>query len=41
LFFASVTKFKDLFDLENDTKEIIIDFVNSRVMDHSAIEAIN
>ena len=41
LFFASVSKFKDLFDVENDTKEIIIDFANSRVMDHSAIEAIN
>ncbi len=41
LFFGSVTKFKDLFDIENDTKEIIIDFAKSRVMDHSAIEAIN
>ena len=41
LFFGSVTKFKDLFDIKNDTKEIIIDFANSKVMDHSAIEAIN
>jgi SulP family sulfate permease len=41
LFFASVTKFKELFDIKNDTKEIIIDFANSKVMDHSAIEAIN
>ncbi len=41
LFFGSVTKFRDLFDIENDTKEIIIDFADSKVMDHSAIEAIN
>lgn len=41
LFFASVEKFKNLFDVKNDTKEIIIDFAKSRVMDHSAIEAIN
>jgi len=41
LFFASVTKFKEIFDVENDTKEVIIDFANSKVMDHSAIEAIN
>ncbi len=41
LFFWSVTKFRDLFDIQNDTKEIIIDFADSKVMDHSAIEAIN
>jgi SulP family sulfate permease len=41
VFFASVEKFKELFDIKNDTKEIIIDFKNSRVLDHSAIEAIN
>ena len=41
LFFGSVTKFKDLFDIKNDTKEVIIDFADSRVMDLSAIEAIN
>lgn len=41
LFFWSVTKFKELFDIKNDTNEIIIDFADSRVMDHSAIEAIN
>lgn len=41
LFFWSVTKFKDLFDFKNDTNEIIIDFKNSKVMDHSAIEVIN
>ena len=41
LFFGSVTKFKEIFDIKNDTKEVIIDFARSRVMDHSAIEAIN
>ncbi len=41
LFFGSITKFKTLFDLNNDTKEVIIDFAKSRVMDHSAIEAID
>lgn len=41
LFFWSTTKFKSLFDIKNDTNEIIIDFASSKVMDHSAIEAIN
>lgn len=41
LFFGSVEKFKTLFDSKNDTQEVVIDFANSRVMDHSAIEAIN
>jgi len=41
LFFASITKFKEIFNPKNDTKEVYIDFANSRVMDHSAIEAVN
>jgi len=41
LFFWSITKFRDLLDIQSDTKEIIIDFAKSKVMDHSAIEAIN
>lgn len=41
VFFGSIEKFKTLFDVENDTKEIIIDFADSRIMDHSAIEAID
>ncbi len=41
LFFGSVTSFKNLFDFENDPKDIIIDFENSRVYDHSGLEAIN
>ncbi len=41
LFFGSVKNFRDLFDPENDPQEIIIEFQNSRVADHSAIEAID
>jgi len=41
LFFGSVNHFRDLFDPENDPQEIIIEFQNSRVADHSAIEAID
>lgn len=41
LFFGSIEKFKRLFDIKNDTDIIIIDFADSKVMDHSAIEAIN
>ncbi|AEK19470.1 SulP family inorganic anion transporter [Methanococcus maripaludis] len=41
LFFASTSKFKDLFDYENDPIDVVIDFNKSRVYDHSAIEAIN
>ncbi len=41
LFFASTTSFMELFDVENDPKKVIIEFKDSRVVDHSAIEAIN
>ena len=41
LFFGSVNHFRDLFDPENDPQEVIIEFQNSRVADHSAIEAID
>lgn len=41
LFFGSVTVFVEKFDIINDPKEIIIDFKESRVVDHSAIEALN
>jgi SulP family sulfate permease len=40
LFFGSITKFKTLFDIKNDPNEVIIDFMHSRVADHSAIDAI-
>ncbi len=41
LFFGSVKNFLDLFHPENDPDEVIIEFQNSRVVDHSAIEAID
>lgn len=41
LFFGSVTEFQSKFDVINDPDEIIIDLKESRVVDHSAIEALN
>jgi SulP family sulfate permease len=41
LFFASISRFRDLFDPKNDPEEVIIDFQHSRVWDHSALEAID
>ncbi len=41
LFFASVTAFNEKFDVLNDPNEVIIDFAESRVVDMSAIEALN
>ncbi len=41
LFFGSVSKFKEIFNLKNDPDEVIIDFKYSRVWDHSALEAID
>lgn len=41
LFFGSAKSFLELFDIKKDPKHIEIDFKNSRVCDHSAIEAIN
>jgi SulP family sulfate permease len=41
LFFGSVTEFQNRFDVLNDPDEIIIDFKESRIADHSAIEALN
>lgn len=41
LFFGSTTLFNSKFDVQNDPKEVIIDFKESRIMDQSAIEAIN
>ncbi len=41
LFFGSVTEFQSKFDVLNDPDEIIIDLKESRVVDHSAIEALN
>lgn len=40
VFFGSVTSFKAIFDVDNDPSDIIIDFSNARVYDHSGLEAI-
>ncbi len=41
LFFGSVAVFNEKFDVLNDPEEVIIDFRESRVVDMSAIEALN
>jgi SulP family sulfate permease len=41
LFFGSVTAFTEKFDVQDDPEEVIIDFKESRVVDMSAIEALN
>ncbi len=41
LFFGSTKLFLEKFDINNDPKEVIVDFEESRIMDQSAIEAIN
>ena len=40
LFFGSISAFNDKFDIKNDPDKVEIDFVESRVSDHSALEAI-
>lgn len=40
LFFGSVQNFNNKFDVKNDPQNVVIDFVESRVSDHSALEAI-
>ena len=41
LFFGSVTMFNEKFDVLNDPDEVMIDFKESRIVDMSAIEALN
>ncbi|MDR6240868.1 SulP family inorganic anion transporter [Aureibacter tunicatorum] len=41
LFFGSITTFNGKFDIKEDPENIIVDFKESRVMDHSGLEAIN
>ncbi len=41
LFFGSVAVFNEKFDVLNDPDEVVIDFEESRVVDMSAIEALN
>lgn len=40
LFFGSVHGFTEIFHPEDDTDQVIIDFMNSRVVDQSALQAI-
>jgi len=41
LFFGSISAFNEKFDPKNDPKMVEIDFVEARISDHSAIEAIS
>lgn len=40
LFFGSIQAFNSKFDIKNDPEKVVIDFMDSRVSDHSALEAI-
>ncbi|WP_299141370.1 SulP family inorganic anion transporter [uncultured Tateyamaria sp.] len=40
LFFGSATGFVEMFDIDNDPTEVIVDFADSRVVDQSALQAI-
>lgn len=41
LFFGSVQQFQDIFKPSEDPDDVIIDFIHSRVWDHSGLEAIS
>lgn len=41
LFFASVAKFSEAFDFRADPDDVYLDFADSKVVDHSALEAID
>ncbi|QDT64302.1 SulP family inorganic anion transporter [Calycomorphotria hydatis] len=41
LFFASVASFKEMFTIEEDPDDVVIDFYYTRVYDQSGLEAIN
>ncbi|MBO2645355.1 SulP family inorganic anion transporter [Shewanella algae] len=41
LFFGSAASFLELFDANNDPKDVVVDFQSSRVCDHSALDAID
>jgi len=40
IFFGSVSNFKELFDVNGDPEDVVIEFKRSRISDHSGIEAI-
>ena len=41
LFFASINNFREQFNPKDDPQDVVLDFRNSRVSDHSALEAID
>ncbi|WP_456421141.1 SulP family inorganic anion transporter [Lutibacter sp.] len=41
LFFGSIAAFNEKFDVKNDPKNVEIDFIESRISDHSALEAVS
>jgi SulP family sulfate permease len=41
LFFGSIQNFHDLFTPRNDPQEVVVDFADARVYDHSGLEAID
>ena len=41
LFFASVSSFRDMFDVSSDPDDVVVDFYYTRVYDQSGLEAIN
>lgn len=41
LFFSSISTFQDIFTPKQDPKHVVIDFANAKVIDHSALEAID
>ncbi|WP_305824017.1 SulP family inorganic anion transporter [Massilia brevitalea] len=41
LFFASVANFNELFAPKDDPQDVVVEFRNARVVDHSAIQAID
>ena len=41
LFFSSTAAFREMFDFAGDPETVIIDFANSRVVDQSALQAID
>ena len=41
LFFGSTANFLDLFNPKEDPKDVVIDFMESRVLDHSGLQAID
>lgn len=41
IFFGAITSFLEQFEPQNDSQDVIVEFKNSRVADHSALEAID